>query len=162
MLMVKKIFLVVTLIAINTALIANMSYRGTPFVKNYNRIDYQAGSQTWDVQQGSNGIMYFANNNGLLEFDGIEWNVYNLPNLSIVRSIESTEDGTIYAGGFNELGYFKIGEMGQAAYTSIMDLIPKEYSDFGDVWKIYQHPDGIIFQTYYQLIFYKKHLSTKW
>ncbi len=155
MVFVKNIFLVLNILLLNIALIANTSYRGTPFVKNYKRIDYQAGSQTWEIQQGSNGIMYFANNNGLLEFDGIEWNVYKLPNKSILRSIKSGEDGIIYAGGFNELGYFEVGEMGKAVYTSILDLIPKEFRDFGDVWKIYQHPDGIIFQTYYQIMFYK-------
>lgn len=133
----------------------NIEFSGTPFVKNYPRSVYMAGSQTWDIKQGSNGMMYFANNNGLLEYDGAHWNVYPLPNSSNVRSLGNSDKGIIYAGGFNEMGYYKIGIDGGATYTSLVDLIPVEYKNFGDVWKIYDYPDGIIFQTYNQLMIYR-------
>lgn len=136
-------------------MLGEIKFSGTPFVKNYPRTVNQAGSQTWDIKQGSNGMMYFANNNGLLEFDGAQWNVYNLPNNSIVRSICNGEDGILYAGGFNELGYYTIGSSGGAVFTSLTNLISEDFANFGDVWKIYNHPDGVIFQTYNQLMFFK-------
>ncbi|MCD6090001.1 MAG: hypothetical protein J7J72_00740, partial [Bacteroidales bacterium] len=46
---------------------------GTPFIKNYPRKITQAGQQNWMIDQDSSGIMYFANNDGLLEFNGIDW-----------------------------------------------------------------------------------------
>lgn len=128
---------------------------GTPFVINYDRSDYMAGSQTWDIQQGNNGMMYFANNNGLLEFDGSRWTVYTLPNNSIVRSIRNSPNGILYAGGFNEMGYYELNEMGGAVYKSLTYLLPEDMRDFGEVWKIFIHPDGVIFQTYHQLVLYK-------
>lgn len=151
----KRLFFTLTLILINVSLIADVDLKGTPFVKNYHRADYKGGNQTWDIQQGSNGMMYFANNDGLLEFNGSFWNTYNLPNNSIVRAIENGPDGILYAGGYNELGYYKIGLEGGAEYVSLLSLLPVELRDFEDVWKIYNHPDGIFFQSFKQLMIYK-------
>ena len=151
----KYLLLSIFFILINSFIVAETGTIGTPYVNNYFRSDYKAGSQTWDIQQGSNGMMYFANNDGLLEFDGSNWNIYKLPNKSIVRSIENGKDGRLYAGGYNELGYFKLNEEGGAVYNSILNLLPDDLRNFEDVWKIYNHPDGVIFQTYNQLIIYK-------
>lgn len=151
----KKILINILIVLFPFGLNAQIKPIGTPFIHNYTRSSYQAGSQTWDIEQGSNGMMYFANNNGLLEFDGSYWNVYPLPNKSVLRSIEMGNESLLYAGGFNELGYYTINEMGGATYTSLTHLIPEEKRNFKDVWRIYIHPDGVIFQTYGQLMFYR-------
>jgi len=127
---------------------------GTPFINNFKRTEYNAGRQTWDIEQGQNGMMYFANNDGLLEFSGVSWEVYPLPNKSVLRTIEPGENYRLYAGGFNEIGYYTLGKEGGGVYHSLNYLLPKEYSDFDDVWKIYRCPDGIIFQSYNQLMLY--------
>ena len=51
---------------------------GTPFITNYLNETYQAGTQNWDIQQHPNGFMFFANNNGLLQFDGVNWTIFPL------------------------------------------------------------------------------------
>lgn len=153
--MVWRILLILTALLFSRQTFSQIKSVGTPFITNYTRTEYKAGSQTWDIEQGSNGMMYFANNNGLLEYDGIYWEVYPMPNNSIVRSIKSDNDTVIYAGGFNEFGYYKIGNMGGAKYYSLTHLLPENKKNFGDVWNIYIHPDGVIFQTYSELFFYK-------
>ena len=152
----QKILLSIVIILLTSLVRGEVRFTGTPFVKNYPRSVYMAGSQTWDIKQGSNGMMYFANNNGLLEYDGANWNVYPLPNLSVVRSLGNSDEGVLYAGGYNEMGYYKIGSGGGANYTSLLDLVPEEHVNFGDVWKIYNYQDGIIFQTYSQLMLYSE------
>lgn len=151
----RKFYTLLFISLFYSAVVAQVKTVGTPFVRNYSRSDYQAGNQNWDIQQASNGMMYFANNEGLLEFDGTHWNIYTLPNNSIVRSIKNGVDGIMYAGGFNEIGYYNIGLDGGAVYNSITDLVPDELKDFGEVWNIFVNPDGIIFQTYSQIMFYK-------
>jgi hypothetical protein len=44
-----------------------------PFVENYNKANYQGDNQTWNVAQGSDDAMYFANNHYLLRYDGVKW-----------------------------------------------------------------------------------------
>lgn len=150
---IKKIFIVILISLLPLTLIAQIKSIGTPFIHNYTRSNYLAGSQTWDIEQGSNGMMYFANNDGLLEYDGHYWKVYPLPNNSVVRSILNVHDSIIYAGGFNEFGYYKIGKAGGVEFSSLTQLLAEDDRNFGDVWKIFIHPDGVIFQTYKQLMF---------
>jgi len=151
---IKTILPFVFILLVSIPLSAQVKSIGSPVIHNYSRSDYQAGSQTWAIEQGDNGMMYFANNNGLLEFDGFHWAVYPLQNNSVVRSIKNGQDGLLYAGGFNEIGYYELGEMGGATYHSLTDLIPEDKRDFDDVWRIFIHPDGVIFQTYYQLMIF--------
>lgn len=154
----RKLFLITAvLLCFNIVEASIIKSIGTPFIRNYNRSDYNGGNQTWAIQHAYNGMMYFANNDGLLEFDGKQWATYALPNNSIVRAIKNGPDSLLYAGGFNELGYFKLGEMGGAEFHSLIDLIPEDKRDFGEIWKIYIHPDGIIFQTFTQFMIYKNH-----
>lgn len=134
---------------------AEVKKTGTPFIRNYKRSEYKAGQQTWSIEQGNNGLMYFANNDGLLEFDGINWKIFPLPDNGFIRAIKNGENNILYAGGYNELGYYELGESGGAVYHSLTSLLPEKYKDFDDIWKIYVHPEGVIFQSYTQLMIYK-------
>ena len=109
---------------------------GLPDIINYTRPVYKAGLQNWDIKQDKNGIIYFANNEGLLCFDGRYWNNYPLPNKTIVRSVEIGPDNRIYAGGQDEIGYFAPQANGQLQYNSLISRIPAKDRSFGDVWDI--------------------------
>lgn len=61
-----------------------------PFVPptyNYTNTHYNAGNQNWAVDQGADGVIYIANNDGLLIFDGVNWELLTLPNNLGVKSI---------------------------------------------------------------------------
>ena len=51
--------------------------RSVPVSKHFDSGDYPGGTQSWSFDQSSTGILYAANNSGLLEFDGNNWNNYN-------------------------------------------------------------------------------------
>ena len=72
---------------------------GLPDVVNYSKKTYGGGLQNWDIDQDSSGIIYVANNEGLLSFDGRFWNPHSLPNRTIVRSVLAGPDHQIYVGG---------------------------------------------------------------
>ena len=109
---------------------------GLPDVINYSKQSYGAGLQNWDIKQDKNGIIYVANNEGLLSFDGRYWHVYPLPNKTIVRSVDIGEDGNIYVGGQDEMGYFSPGSNGWLQYHSLTRFIAEKDKSFGDVWDI--------------------------
>jgi DNA-binding CsgD family transcriptional regulator len=128
---------------------------GTPFIRNYDRAEYKAGLQTWMITSAPSGLMYYANNDGMIEFDGQHWRLYPLPGGSVVRSVKATPDGRVYAGGFNEMGYFSPDMAGKLRFTSLQGLLPPHMTDFGEVWRIYDLPQGIVFQSFEQLMIYK-------
>jgi len=109
---------------------------GLPDIINYPKQIYNAGLQNWDIKQDKKGLVYFANNEGLLSFDGRYWIIYPLPNKTIVRSVEIGPDNRIYTGGQDEIGYFAPKANGQLQYNSLIDQIPEKDRSFGDVWDI--------------------------
>lgn len=134
---------------------SNTKSIGVPFIRNYDNNTTKAGAQTWMIDINNMGMAYFANNDGVLEFDGLEWRNFPLPGDIVVRSVKTSDDGKIYAGGFNQIGYFSPDENGFLKFTSLNKLIPERHRDFDEVWKIHELPVGIIFQSYDQLMIYK-------
>jgi len=120
---------------------------GLPDVINYSKQSYTAGLQNWDIRQDKNGIIYLANNEGLLSFDGRNWNLYALPNKTIVRSVELGADNKIYVGGQDELGYFSPAANGLLQYHSLTQFIPAKDKSFGDVWDIIAYKKDIFFRS---------------
>lgn len=120
---------------------------GIPTIINYSRQAYNAGNQNWSIGQDSNGIMYFANNKGLLVFDGTSWRTYPLPGGTIVRSLAIGDSNKIYVGGQGEFGYFFPAKNGELSYTSLKNLVPQKDNDFADVWNICSWQQRIFFRS---------------
>ncbi|MFV8379573.1 histidine kinase [Flavobacterium sp. LB3R33] len=124
-----------------------------PFVENYNKSDYQGDNQIWNVAQGNDNAMYFANNYYLLRYDGVKWEKYSLPNKTIIRSIMVDGD-RIYSGSYKEFGYW-YRKNGKMIYVSISDTSKVfDESDNEEVWKIFKFKGKIYFQSFNGLFQY--------
>ena len=139
------LFLLLILTSLNSH--GQLKSIGIPAIVNHSRSNYNAGTQNWSITQSKNGFMYFGNNDGILEYDGVNWTVFPVPNLSVVRSVLAIGD-TIYAGAFEEIGYLAPDHEGKLVYNSLNHLVPDEYSDFDEIWNIYESHGKIIFQSY--------------
>lgn len=127
---------------------------GVPYIQNYPKSVYLSGNQNWSIAKGKNGVMYFGNTQGLLTYDGKYWQQYEMPNRQIVRSV-ATGDNGIYTGSFGEFGYWKIDNK-RLKYTSLINLIPKEYKMTDEIWKIYVDGKRIIFQSFSSIYVYNE------
>jgi ligand-binding sensor domain-containing protein len=150
--MIKKLLTILLLFLSNSILGQNTI--GIPNIINYSRQSYGAGSQNWGIVQDRNGIMYIANNQGLLTFDGSYWRKYPLPNQTIVRSVALGEKNRIYVGGQSEFGYFSPAANGELVYTSLMDLLPEQESVFTDIWNIGLYKGRVFFRSYKKILEY--------
>ena len=119
---------------------------GIPDIINYSRDVYNAGTQNRGIVQDKNGVMYFANYEGLLTFDGNYWKNYPLPNKTVVRSIAMGKDNRIYAGGQDDFGYFSPDRNGKLVYTSLKGLLTEKNNSFSDVWNIVPYGNDVFFQ----------------
>lgn len=127
---------------------------GLPEIRNYKKTDYNGGTQTWNIDQDKNGNIYFANNNGLFQFDGSIWHKYSLPNSPDTRCVKIDPSGKIFIGGYSEFGYYQTNSKGKLEYVSISKLVnKKKIIDF--IWKIHLHKDEVIFQSFAQIYIYK-------
>lgn len=120
---------------------------GVPSIINYTKENYGAGNQNWDITQDKRGIMYFANNDGMLTFDGVYWQLYRLPNGTGLHSVIVAKDGKIYVGGQGEIGYFKADENGRLHYFSLNKLLSAGDNNFADVWNICEKEGHVLFRV---------------
>lgn len=124
-----------------------------PFVENYNKSNYQGDNQIWNVAQGNDKAMYFANNHYLLRYDGVRWEKYNLPNKTIIRSIMVDGD-KIYSGSYKEFGYW-IRKEGKMIYTSISNVKNVfDEKENEEIWKIFKFNGKIYFQSFNEIFLY--------
>lgn len=75
-----------------------------PHVINLSKSMYRADNKNWSIAQDEKGIMYFGNDIGLLEFDGVEWKLNRIPNSLIARSVAVLSHQTIFTGSYEEFG----------------------------------------------------------
>lgn len=118
---------------------------GTPEVLSFTKSAYQAGTQNWSIIQTPNEFIYFGNNKGIVEFDGTNWFLYQVPNRTIIRSLALGENGRIYVGAQDELGYLQNASNGTLVYHSLLDLIPEQHRSFEDVWKIFPTKEAVYY-----------------
>ena len=120
---------------------------GSQLIYNYSSKEYDAQQQNWAILQDERGIMYFGNTSGLLEFDGADWRIYQMPNKSVVRSLANGENGKIYVGAQGDLGYFLPDSSGRLTFHSLMDFVPEDAKDFSDVWNIFVSGGKVYFNV---------------
>lgn len=136
--------------------VAADSYASYPIVRNFSRVSYNGGPQTWDIVQDTIGTVYFGNKYGLISYDSNSWHHYALANESEVRSLYFDEkSGRLYAGGTEEFGYFKNSdENHRMEYHSLNPLVAKLKYKYKDIWNIFPGKDEVWFQGDYELFKY--------
>ena len=122
---------------------------GRPIINNYTYQDYKAGPINWWATEDDEGIMYFANGSGVLQYDGVNWELTKLDNGA--RCLVKDSDGTIYVGSEGEIGYLKRDAIGKLQYSSLLDKIPEEHRVISTVWEVDKFKDRIIFRTEFKL-----------
>lgn len=92
-------------------------------IRDYTIADYKASEQNWAVEMSDDGILYVANNTGLLTFDGNTWAAYHLPDESILNDIVLSHD-TIFTRSETSIGYWLPDGVGFLAYYPLGRIPP--------------------------------------
>jgi len=118
------------------------------FIIHYKKEVFGKGSQTWQIASYNNDWVYFANKNGMLQFDGSDWDLFPLNNGADVRSVyPSRSQKRIYVAGINEFGYFSPDERGSLAYTCMSDSLDESIRVFRNIWQIHENDNIIYWQA---------------
>ncbi len=124
-------------------------------VRNYSNNEIgKAAPKTFDITQDSKGLLYFANEYGLLEFTGTSWKILLQPNNRSPISSLLSYGSRVYVGSNNEIGYTAKNAFDQIYYTSLNDLLSEECTGFSQVWGIFEIQNNIYFCTNEQFLKY--------
>jgi len=149
-LQIRNIFLILCLLLGNLHLFATTGL--SP--KNYSKQEYQAASQNWSVTQDSKGYLYFANNIGLLEFDGITWTLYPAPEGAVVRAVTVDKANRIFTAGYRELGYWERNELGRLEYHSLKKEVEENFTPNEEFWNVITSGGRVYFQSFSKIYIY--------
>lgn len=122
-------------------------FGGFRFIRNYSPKEYSAHNQNWAILQDSAGIMYFGNTGGFLSFDGVRWQLKTISQNAIIRSMGSDSKGTVFIGGYNEIGYIQNDSRSNGQYVSLLDKLDAEHKSFADVWQTLVLRDTVYYLT---------------
>jgi serine phosphatase RsbU (regulator of sigma subunit)/ligand-binding sensor domain-containing protein len=118
-------FIITMILIINPLQVS--SQEGNPFFTN---IKLPAGidNQNWAIAQNEDGVMFFANRKGILNFDGLEWNYLE----SVQRPyslIYEPSTNRIYVGCEDNFGFITKNNYGKYIYQNISS----EFSELGSI-----------------------------
>ena len=127
---------------------------GNIFIKSYQPQKHGAKNQIWGISQDNRGVMYFANSDGLVEFDGSNWAIIKIENEQAVRSIDIDQKGTIYVGAKGNFGFLKEDSRGIKRFISLKNKLPASHLRFGKVWQTHCTKNGVFFVTNNEVFFW--------
>ena len=97
----KRIF-----ISCIAALCCCMTYaQGIPFLHTYRSSDYHAHNRNFDVVTDQDGTAYFANFEGLLYYNNVEWRILHNPGITRITVLFIDKHNVVWAGGYNFFGH---------------------------------------------------------
>lgn len=140
-----RILLIITLLAISIKTYSQLKRIGIPYIESFNVTEHYASAQNWSSAMDSRGIMYFANNYGILIYDGANWEIVPVGHVSKIAIDPATD--SVYVGASNDFGVLRNNEEGSYEYHSYSDELNNKELKFGDVKNIAISPGGgVIFQ----------------
>lgn len=132
---------------LSLALVGRAGPVGRPLITAYGSRDYGADAQNWALVQDHRGLVYAANNRGVLEFDGARWRLLPLPGGRFPRTLARDAQGRIWVGGEDTLGCLEPDGQGSLRVVSLTDRLAAEDREFGQVWSVHATPLGVCFVT---------------
>jgi signal transduction histidine kinase/CheY-like chemotaxis protein/HPt (histidine-containing phosphotransfer) domain-containing protein len=125
---------------------ASRGEEGRPIVASYSARDTGGAIESWVTVQDENDILYFGSNE-VLTFDGDRWSKYPVPGSYAVRALAIGSDNRLWVGAFNEVGYFDKAGTALSNYHSLVEFLPEEERQFGEVWQAFAISRGAVFVT---------------
>ena len=129
---------------------------------NYSTKEYGALPQNWSIMQDKRGVMYFGNNQGILEYDGVTWRMIRVPNETNIRSLAMDDNGKIFVGANADFGYLEPDSAGSIRFVSLLSKLSKDDREFSDVYTTLAAKDGIYFQSDNKIIRWNGKNMTVW
>ncbi len=129
-------------------------------VINYEPKDYEAHNQNWQTVQDEKGVMFFANGDGILEYDGTNWFLHKTQTETNVLSVAIGYDGIIFYGGVGEIGYLEVNEKGRYETVEIIDNDSENVIGSEFFWDIHVYENKVIFRSDNTMVLFENGEST--
>lgn len=148
----KTLIYLILILCINV-----FAQKGEYFVKNYLPKDYNSSPNNFAACQDKEGKIFVANNNGILVYDGFNWQLNISPDENTVSAVFKSSKSKIYYSveTVNDFGIFEQLKNGKYVYTSLLGNLKENERPTEPVKQIFEHNNAIYFLSADRLIEYK-------
>lgn len=106
---------------------------------------FNAHAVMWDMAEDAHGYLWFANNDGVVRYDGNNWVTFSTPNQ--VRSIVVTKRSEIFVACLEDFGVLKFTGDGATQYTSFKSQLDASILTKGGDEKVWMLGDDVYFSS---------------
>lgn len=134
--------------------------KGLPPLQNYTPEAYQQAGKVWAIQSADNGLVYFATDKGLLEYDGLNWRCYP-GSKGFTRSLLVVNDSLIYTGADKDFGVWRRDSLHRFTYRSCYPFRESTEGLNEEFWGVFQFEEEVVFVSFDNLYIQKSDQLTK-
>lgn len=149
------ILLVLVLISSGTLTAQKFPNKGIPLIHNYEPAAYGKAGKAWGIASAENGIVYFATDRGLLEFDGADWKCFP-GSKGFTRSLSIINDSLLYTGADKDFGRWRRDSLNQFRYRSLNPYAGSAKGLNQEFWGTHQVDSSLVFVSFDNIYVYRK------
>ncbi|OFX85312.1 MAG: hypothetical protein A2W99_14900 [Bacteroidetes bacterium GWF2_33_16] len=112
-----------------------------PYIQRIILRNYGIENNNFSIAQSKENIIYICNSNGVLQFDGKNWDLIKVKG---TRAIAIGQDNNIYVGAFNEFGIISLDQSKKLVFISLLDSL-KNKKNVGQIRKVFSYKKDILF-----------------
>jgi len=144
----RRLFFIILIFSFFASGVSAQTFRGgLPFFTNYHPSDYKGYSQNWSITSNSKGVLFFANGDGIMIYNGRSWSKILLNNNATPTCFMRDENDVIWVGAQSELGCLLPDHIEGYHYVSLTSLISNANREFGFIVAIHKTEDGVYFKA---------------
>lgn len=126
--------------------------QSAPLIHHYNSEVSEYHPQNWSISQDSSGYLYFGSQaEGILRFDGTNWEFQRGPGKGAIRSLQQFNSITHW-GGVGDFGYLESDSLREFSLVSLKNWVDSSDFPFADVWQIVELGNKLYHRTSNSLI----------
>ena len=93
----------------------------------YSPVEYGQNPNNLGIVQSADGRMFVANQEGILEFDGVTWRLISLPGRRTPTQLALDASGRILIGASGDIGYLATDSLYRPIFSSFLhDVVPDQ------------------------------------
>jgi diguanylate cyclase (GGDEF)-like protein len=130
---------------------------GEPLQQRFTPADFKATPYLFGLTGDADGRIYVGNNDGVLRFQGHDWQTVELAGGMAGYALGRGIDGRVYLAGYDSFGVLDTAPDGSAVYRDLRNEfgLSREQRALGWFWQILPVRDGVYFYAQGRLLFYR-------
>ena len=143
------LFLLLALTCLGPAFVAAEAIPGQPMLRHFSAEDTKTTPTHLAITTGLNGELFVGNVEGVLRYDGVEWQMTALPGRAPGRSLATGADGLVYVGSYDTFGRLVRSGEGDYVYEELLTRagLSGEQRFVGIVWETIATDTGVYFRS---------------